>query len=352
MAKGSKPIEITILVGYSIWLAVSIFFFSFGIGMFVYALGAGYAWYWSWLLFGLFCTVPSIKYFWQIFTKSVKDNYREGANSYSVDVTVSSSSVTATTKNHALRGIIFGIVIGLVVGLAFGPVFAALVIITYTIKVIKQAILVSRLFPRKGKKKVAISTTNPAPSGYRPQPLPNKVNKQENIPINRNVDKDEILETSLLSLFAKEINVVDKRFSLEYEDDFNVDNKNLVLTHYQIVKDSLSLKTILRLEMKNISIAKIKAVHLEITAFDNNGARLGYIKDIAYKDHLIDINESANAEMGIVLPKECTNGVISIKKIVFEDDLFFEEKSNDYSFASLDKFNSDMELYMKLHEAR
>lgn len=353
MANKSKPIEITILVGNSIWLLVSVVLFGVGLGVFIYQINNELAWYWAWLIFGAFCVIPCIRYIWIAVVTQTKKGYIEGANDYTTTVTVSSTSVSARTQNHPIRGAIIGFLGGILGGLIAGPVATLFIIITYITKVIKQAKVVSRLFPKKGKVQRGVARKTPNVIPFKGCKVTESQEVEETkVSITKGDDLDTILETTVLSLFSKEMNALDKRFSLEYEDDFNGTHDNLNLTHYQIIKDSLSLKTILRLGMKNTSIAKIKAVHLEITALDNSGARLGYIKNIVYGDHLIDIGEETNADMGIVLPKGCTNGLITITKIVFEDGLALEEISSNYPFLTLDKVNADMDLYMKVHEVK
>ncbi len=144
--------------------------------------------------------------------------------------------------------------------------------------------------------------------------------------VNRNMAFTE-LSPKLLTLFNDAID--EECFTLDGENVFDdsINSKipiRLALANIYI--DSISGRKLLQLEIKrNVKIG-VASIELDLSLSSNNGP-VGIIKNLEYK-----VENDSVAKFGLVIPDEVTNGTIKIKKIIFEDELYWNKECEDYSF--------------------
>jgi|GEM_PF-4705602 len=368
--KLKTAVDVTVLVAYSIWLAVSLFLWAFGLGMFIWAINketpvfssvssdaAIPNWIPGWLIWGLFCVIPSIRFFLKEVRHTTRQGWNDGARHYSTNVTVTNTSVTATTKNHPYAYAILGFIVGVLMGVIVGPVSTLAVIIRYIVKVVKQIKVVRANKPvtsNTGNVKPDVTQQTPVATPQHNTPAP-KTNQPTPIAIivHKNEDVEQDIEVVALKLFGKDYPALPERFQQNELGEIHVAvNENLEINGFEIAFDNVSKKALLRLQAKNTSMVAIKSILLDIVCRDETGAKLGTIHNALLETEPFTQGKTGFEEIGIVIPKETALGDIMIKRVTFEDGLFFDGESHPAHFETEEKAKADMELYIKAHQGR
>lgn len=122
-----KKVTIGKIVFKSIWVLASLFLWIGGLVTFFGEKSFGY-----WMMWGGM-SIP-MTFFWMVpnvILKSIKDNRREGARSFTV------SSDGRTISNHPFLGAVFGFIAGIFVTLLLGPIAAPFIGIKSIVEIIK-----------------------------------------------------------------------------------------------------------------------------------------------------------------------------------------------------------------------
>ena len=130
----------------------------------------------------------------------------------------------------------------------------------------------------------------------------------------------------------------------EYPDEFN-QTIPMKLTFAKVYNDSISGRKLLHIEIKRNVKIMVSEIVLDIVIRDNYSTILGVIKDVKYP-----INNDSVSEYALVLPDEATNGSIKIKKIVFDDNLYWDKDSEDYLFYTRERMDFAVVQFLKNHE--
>ena len=369
-------VDVTILVAYIVWLAVSLVCWIGGLVMFIWYINQvdsegnpnnGFV---GWLIWGIWCVIPAIRFFIKEVLLSTKKGAIQGANTYTTSVSVSSSSVSVRTRNHPILYAILGFVIGAFMGVLFGPIVALGIIIRYIIKTVKQVKVVRAGLPAKKpapkKEKVAstqgeeeepkevVDEKQPTPKGVAiPIPVIETKKTPRALEVKKNEDSDEAFEVMSLKLFGKDFSALAERFQQNEAGEMHARIGDcLELARFQIVTDSISKKTLLRLQGKNISPVKIKSICVDIVCFDETGAKLGAISGATIECSPFGKDECGFEESGIIIPDKCAIGEIAVKRVTFEDGLYYDGEAEKASFVTAAKSIADMSLYLKAHQGR
>ena len=372
--KLKTAVDVTVLVAYCVWLAVSLFLWAFGLGMFIWAVTKETPvfssvssdatipnWIPGWLIWGLFCVIPSIRFFLKEVRQTTRQGWNDGARHYTTNVTVTNTSVTATTKNHPYAYAILGFIVGALMGIIVGPVSTLAVIIRYIVKVVKQIKVVRANKPKNkpvtsngGNVKPAVAQQTPITTPQNNTPTP-QANQPAPIAIvvHKNEDVEKDIEVVALKLFGKDFPALPERFQQSEVGDIHVAvNESLEINGFEIAFDNVSKKTLLRLQAKNTSTVAIKSIMLDIVCRDKTGAKLGTIHNALLETEPFEQGKTGFEEVGIVIPKETALGDILIKRVTFEDGLFFDGESQIAHFETAEKAAADMQLYIKAHQGR
>lgn len=162
------------------------------------------------------------------------------------------------------------------------------------------------------------------------------------------VDNDQKLDVHLLSIFGDDMGEVDQRFSSlgkkEFRGDLECPIKPVTA---QVFKDSVTEKTILRVEFVNKINSSIKKIKYDVTPCVNDGSALGVVSgvEVAF-DVAIEKDQKACAKFGLMLPDDTTNGRVKITYVEFSDGLFWDKGSNEFYFTTDSKTDYDMDLYL------
>jgi hypothetical protein len=115
------------------------------------------------------------------------------------------------------------------------------------------------------------------------------------------------------------------------------------------VYDSVSEKKLLRLSIKNVSAAPIKAITLEITPKDNTSRPICvYRKVVIDPDAPIYADAIFAADYGILLPDDATNGTAKVTLVEFADGLYRDKESDEFFSSTDEKTEYDTELYLSV----
>lgn len=373
------------LVFKCIWFVFAAVFFGIGLGYFLSNKDAqGFL---AWLGAGGICCVPVLTDIIKMVLDAGKEGARKGANDYTVTVTSSSVRV----RNHPVSGFIFGILGGLIGSALIGLVYLGIKLIICLIEIIRIVVYLVQHSPKKPKKpedrkdhnnhkddnnKCNNNDGKDDPKDDRDEEEHHHFDKRDNDekgPNNNhdldnnhdqeqgqeyreekdqyqdpNIDEtliNQILEAEALVLFDNELVSLKDRYQVLGQNEIDLENNEPVkLTGYQIVKDSISDRKILRLSALVNSDIEIKKICLNIVPIDINNRALGQIKNLEYDVKLVKKDDKFLANYGVIIPDEAAFGEVLISKIVFSDGLFWNKSSVKYPFITNEKIEHDLGL--------
>ena len=155
-------------------------------------------------------------------------------------------------------------------------------------------------------------------------------------------------EPLCVNIFDENFDVLDKRYSVLHKGTFNELDSAILFLEYQIIKDKLSDKTLLRIKSKNNCEVKIKSIELQLKLRDENDNGIGLIKSIVVENECEDGNDFSISTAAIVLPNDTFTGDVIVKKISFGDGLSYDHDIVFY-LSSQDKIEKDIAKYINLH---
>ena len=170
-------------------------------------------------------------------------------------------------------------------------------------------------------------------------------------PIAPSVSNVEV-EKVISKFFSSKFDEKTSRFEILSEGVFEPKDKQFVLTRYQLLKDTISKKMLLRVEAKNNYDIEVAKVGFEIQLKNKYSQPIGFIKDAVIDNELIKGKSIGLASIGIMIPSEAAIGTIEVNRITFSDGLFVDDEKESYTFISKEKTESDFELFMKLSDTR
>ena len=169
-----------------------------------------------------------------------------------------------------------------------------------------------------------------------------------NVPAVSNVEVEKVIS----KFFAAKFDEKTARFEVLSEGAFESKDKQFVLKRYQILRDSISKKTLLRLEAQNNYDIEVAKIGFEVQLKNKYSQPIGFIKDAVIDSEIIKAKSLGLASIGIMIPSEAAVGTIEINRITFNDGLFVDDEKESYTFISKEKTESDFELFMKLSDTR
>ena len=155
----------------------------------------------------------------------------------------------------------------------------------------------------------------------------------------------------LLSIFTDDIESFDQRFNSlgkkVYRGDIECPIKPVCS---QVFKDTVTEKSILRIEFINKINSAIKKIKYDVIPCVNDGSALGVIEgvEVAF-DSAIENDQKACAKYGLVIPDGASNGRVKVTFVEFSDGLFWDKGSNDFYFTTEEKTDYDMNLYLSIN---
>ncbi|MBO5068323.1 MAG: hypothetical protein J6C62_08000 [Clostridia bacterium] len=165
------------------------------------------------------------------------------------------------------------------------------------------------------------------------------------------IDNDQKLAVHLLSIFTDDIESFDQRFNSlgkkVYRGDIECPIKPVCS---QVFKDTVTEKSILRIEFINKINSAIKKIKYDVIPCVNDGSALGVIEgvEVAF-DSAIENDQKACAKYGLVIPDGASNGRVKVTFVEFSDGLFWDKGSNDFYFTTEEKTDYDMNLYLSIN---
>ena len=232
------------------------------------------------------------------------------------------------------------------------------------VKVVRAGLPAKKPAPKKEKvastqgeeeePKEVVDEKQPTPKGVAiPIPVIETKKTPRALEVKKNEDSDEAFEVMSLKLFGKDFSALAERFQQNEAGEMHARIGDcLELARFQIVTDSISKKTLLRLQGKNISPVKIKSICVDIVCFDETGAKLGAISGATIECSPFGKDECGFEESGIIIPDKCAIGEIAVKRVTFEDGLYYDGEAEKASFVTAAKSIADMSLYLKAHQGR
>ena len=145
-------------------------------------------------------------------------------------------------------------------------------------------------------------------------------------------------EYRLLSLFANDPAVLDRRYTLLGETEFVGSVCPVELRSAAVVKDQVSEKNILRLSFANTSVCSVKKVLFDIVPQSNTEEKLCIYKNVGLPiENVVASGESFGTCFGVILPDAATNGIVKITYVEFDDGLYWDKQSDEKLFLTDEK---------------